>query len=178
MKNDRVIILVVISLCVLLASVGTSIANIALPVLERSFYATFESVQWVTIAYLLASTVSVTIAGKLADRYGHRRVLLAGILLFTIASFLSALASTMSVLILLRAGQGMGAAVLMTSGITLIKKNNAILKTGSAMGLIGTMSAIGTALGPSVGGLLLTIWGWPAIFLFLSLLGTLVFFWS
>ncbi|ADB39780.1 MFS transporter [Spirosoma linguale] len=176
MKNDRVIILVVISLCVLLASVGTSIANIALPVLERSFYATFESVQWVTIAYLLASTVSVTIAGKLADRYGHRRVLLAGILLFTIASFLSALASTMSVLILLRAGQGMGAAVLMTSGITLIKKNNAILKTGSAMGLIGTMSAIGTALGPSVGGLLLTIWGWPAIFLFLSLLGTLVFF--
>lgn len=178
MKNDKVTILLVISLCVLLASLGTSIANIALPVFEETFSATFQSVQWVTISYLLATTVSVTIVGKLADQYGHRRVLLTGIFLFTIASFSCAFAPTILVIILLRAFQGMGAAVLMTLSVTIVKKNNETVKMGRAMGLIGTMSAVGTAMGPSLGGFLLSVWDWPSIFLLLSCLGIPTFWLS
>ncbi|MBN8825699.1 MULTISPECIES: MFS transporter [unclassified Spirosoma] len=178
MKNDKVAILLVISFCVLLTSLGTSIANIALPVFEEAFSTTFQLVQWVTISYLLAITVSVTIVGKLADQYGHRRILLTGLLLFTIASFLCAFAPTISALILMRALQGMGAAVLMTMSVTIVKKNNKTVKMGSAMGLIGTLSAVGTAMGPSVGGFLLSVWGWPSIFLLLSCLGIPTFWLS
>jgi MFS family permease len=175
MKKEKAGIQLVVSLCVLLASLGTSIANIALPVFEGAFSATFQSVQWVTISYLLATTVSVMIAGKLADQSGHTRILRIGILLFTTASLLCAVASTIPVLILLRAVQGIGAAVLMTVGITISKKHSEALKIGSAMGLIGTMSAVGTALGPSVGGQLLSVWDWPSIFLLLFFLGVLAF---
>jgi len=157
--------LVSLALSMLLSSLGVSIANVALPTLAQAFHTSFQQVQWVVLAYLLAVTVLIVSAGRLGDILGHRRVLLAGTLLFTAASLLCGIAPTLPMLIAARAAQGLGAAILMALAMALVRETVPKARTGSAMGLLGTMSAIGTALGPSLGGILIAGLGWPAIFL-------------
>src|SRR3979411_3122212 len=95
-----------LSLSMLLSALGTSIANVALPTLAQAFTASFQQVQWVVLAYLLAITTLVAGVGLLGDVIGRRRLLLAGILLFTAASILCAIAPTLRLLIAARAAQG------------------------------------------------------------------------
>ena len=154
-----------LSLSILLSSLGTSIANVGLPALAQAFTASFQQVQWVVLAYLLAITTVIVSVGRLGDLVGRRRLLMAGIWLFTIASALSAFATTLGLLIVARAAQGLGAAVMMALAMAFVGDTIPKAKTGSAMGLLGMMSAMGTALGPSLGGLLIAMFGWPAIFL-------------
>lgn len=154
-----------LSLSMLLSSLGTSIANVGLPTLAQAFNATFQQVQWVVIAYLLAITTLIVSVGRLGDLIGRRRLLLGGIGLFTLASALCALAPALWLLIGARALQGLGAAIMMALTMAFVGETVTKEKTGSAMGLLGTMSAIGTAMGPSLGGLLIGGFGWQAIFL-------------
>ena len=156
---------------ILLASLGISIATVALPTLARAFSASVAQVQWVMLAYLLAVTLAIVSAGRMGDLHGHRRVLVAGIVLFTLASAAAALAPGLGWLIAARAAQGLGAATLMALPLSLAKDLVAKERMGAAMGLLGTMSAIGTALGPSVGGLLIGSLGWRAAFALLAVLG-------
>ncbi|MDX6728963.1 MAG: hypothetical protein QOK49_3768 [Baekduia sp.] len=154
-----------LSLATLLASLGTSIANVALPTLAQAFDASFQAAQWVVLAYLLASTTLIVSVGRLGDLTGRRRLLMVGIVLFTTASALCGIAPTLWTLIAARAVQGLGAAIMLALAMALISETVPAARTGSAMGLLGTMSAIGTALGPSLGGLLIAALGWRAIFL-------------
>ena len=144
-----------LSLAMLLSSLGTSIANVGLPTLAQAFDASFQAVQWVVLAYLLAMTTLIVGVGRLGDMFGRRRLLLAGIGLFTAASVLCGVAPTLWLLIAARAAQGLGAAIMMALAMALVGETVAKARTGSAMGLLGTMSAIGTALGPSLGGVLI-----------------------
>ncbi len=154
-----------LALAMLLSSLGTSIANVALPTFVRTFDASFQSVQWVVLAYLLAVTTAVVSAGRLGDLFGRRRLMLAGIALFTAASLACAVAPTLWLLLVARAGQGVGGAVMMALAMALVGEVVPKEGSGRAMGLLGTMSAVGTALGPSLGGVLIGGFGWPAIFL-------------
>jgi EmrB/QacA subfamily drug resistance transporter len=162
-----------LSLSMLLSSLGTSIANVGLPTLAQAFAASFQEVQWVVLAYLLAITTLIVSVGRLGDIIGRRRLLLVGIFLFTIASVLCGVAPTLWLLIAARAAQGLGAAIMMALTMAYVGETVPKEKTGSAMGLLGTMSAIGTALGPSLGGVLIAGLGWPAIFLINVPLGIL-----
>ncbi len=162
-----------LSLSMLLSSLGTSIANVGLPTLAQAFAASFQEVQWVVLAYLLAITTLIVSVGRLGDIMGRRRLLLAGIFLFTAASVLCGAAPTLRLLIAARAAQGLGAAIMMALTMAFVGETVPKDKTGSAMGLLGTMSAIGTALGPSLGGVLIGGFGWPAIFLINVPLGIL-----
>jgi EmrB/QacA subfamily drug resistance transporter len=149
----------------LLAALGASSINVALPTLARGFDASFQAVQWVALAYSMALTTLAVNAGRLGDALGRRRVLLAGIIVFTSASLAAALAPGLPWLIAARALQGLGAALIMALSLALAGEAVPPGRTGSAMGLLGTMSAVGTALGPSLGGLLVDASGWRAIFL-------------
>jgi len=162
-----------LALSMLLSSLGTSIANVGLPTLAQAFSASFQEVQWVVLAYLLAITTLIVSVGRLGDIIGRRRLLLTGIFLFTAASVLCGGAATLWLLIAARAAQGLGAAIMMALTMAFVGETVAKEKTGSAMGLLGTMSAIGTALGPSLGGVLIAGFGWPAIFLINVPLGIL-----
>jgi EmrB/QacA subfamily drug resistance transporter len=157
--------LVGLSLSMVLSSLGTSVANVALPTLEEAFGASFGEVQWVVLAYLLAVTTLVVSAGRLGDLVGRRRLLVGGIATFTLASALCAAAPALWVLIGARALQGLGAALMMALTLAFVADTMPRARTGSAMGLLGSMSAIGTALGPSLGGVLVAGLGWRAIFL-------------
>jgi EmrB/QacA subfamily drug resistance transporter len=164
-----------LALSMLLSSLGTSIANVGLPTLAQAFSASFQEVQWVVLAYLLAITTLIVGVGRIGDLIGRRRLLLAGIVLFSVASLLCGVASTLGQLLAARAAQGCGAAIMIALSMALVGEAVPQARTGSAMGLLGTMSAIGTALGPSLGGVLIAGFGWRAIFLVNVPLGLLTF---
>jgi EmrB/QacA subfamily drug resistance transporter len=154
-----------LSLCMLMPSLDTSIANAGLPTLAQALTASFQQVQWIVLAYLLAITTLIVSVGRLGDLMGRRRLLLGGVVLFTVASLLCGVAPTLSSLVAARAIQGLGAAIMMALTMAFVGETVPKAKIGSAMGLLGTMSAIGTMLGPSLGGVLMAWFGWRSIFL-------------
>lgn len=158
-------VIAALAIPMLMAALDTSIANVTLPTLAHAFGASFARVQWVVLAYLLTLTTLIVGAGKLGDRFGRRRVLLLGVGFFTVASAACGLASGLGVLIAARAAQGLGASVMMALSLAFVGDAVPVSGTGRAMGLLGTMSAIGTALGPALGGMLIATVGWRAVFL-------------
>lgn len=165
-----------LSLATVLSSLGTSIANVALPTLAKAFDATFQEAQWIVVAYLVSITGSIVGAGRLGDVVGRRRLLRAGLVVFTAASVVSGVASALWLLIAARAVQGLGAAAMTALALAFASELGAKDRTGRAMGLLGTMSAIGTALGPALGGVLIAWLGWPSIFLINVPLGLVAIF--
>src|ERR1700712_2914830 len=109
-----------LSLAMLLSSLGTSIANVGLPALAQAFDASFQQVQWIVLAYLLAITTLIVSVGRLGDIAGRRQLLLAGIVLFTAASVLCGVAPTLWLLIGARAAQGLGAAIMMALSMAFV----------------------------------------------------------
>ena len=163
--------LAALSLVMLLPSLGTRIANVSLPSLSMAFNAPFGEVQWVVIGYLLAVTTLIVTAGRLGDLFGRRRPLLIGVGLFVVASAACAVAPNVWVLVLLRGAQGAGAALMMSLTVASVGDLVPREQTGSAIGLLGAVSAVGTALGPSLGGALIASLGWQAVFAFLAIAG-------
>ena len=167
---------VTLALSRLLASVGTSIVNIALPALAEAFKAPIGQVQATVVAYLVAMTIAAVFAGRLGDGYGLQRMLVTGLIVFAFASLSCAVAPNLWFLIGARAVQGVGAAFLVTMPMALMRRVASPARLGRAMGLLGTISALGTALGPLAGGLLLPTAGWRGIFWFLLPLAVLALF--
>lgn len=167
--------LIGLCLSMLMSALGTSIANVALPTLAQAFRASFPEVQWVVLAYLLTITTLIVSVGRIGDLVGHRRLLLSGIFLFTSASIVCGVAPSLPWLIAARAAQGLGAAIMMALTMAFVSGNVPKEKTGSVIGLLGTMSAVGTALGPSLGGVLIATFSWRANFLIQAPFGALAF---
>ncbi len=157
--------LAALSLSMLMPSLDTSIANAGLPTLALGLNASFQEAQWIILAYLLAITTLIVSVGRLGDIVGRRRLLLFGIGVFTAASLLCGIAGSIWLLIGARAAQGLGAAIMLALTVAMVGETVPKERTGSAMGLLGTMSAIGTTLGPSLGGVLIAGIGWRWIFL-------------
>jgi MFS family permease len=153
-----------LALAMVTASLGMSAVTVALPALTEAFREPLSTVQWALLAYILAMTVLIVGAGRLGDLMGRQRVLIVGIYVFTLGAALSAFAPSIGVLIAARTIQGTGAAFLMALTMAVAREAIPEERTGMAMGLLGTSSAIGTALGPSVGGLLIAAFGWQAVF--------------
>src|SRR5260221_14039143 len=128
-----------LSLSMLLSSLGTSIANVGLPTLAQAFNAFFQDVQWIVLAYLLAITTLIVRIGRLGDITGRRRLLMAGIFLFTAAFVLCGVAPTLWLLIAPPSPPGIGAAVMMPLTIAFVGETVPKAKTASAMGLVGKM---------------------------------------
>jgi MFS family permease len=168
--------LTALALTMLLPSAGTSIANVALPTLAVELSASSQDVQWVVIAYLLATTTIIVAAGRLGDMLGRRRILLIGIALFGVASVAAALAPSLWPLVAARAAQGLGAAIMMALAVAAVGDVVPKERVGATMGLLGSVSAIGTALGPSLGGALIAVSGWQAVFACLAILAAATLF--
>ncbi|WP_435593383.1 MFS transporter [Nocardia sp. bgisy118] len=166
-------VLTALSLSMLLPSLSISIASVGLPSMAAALGASFNEVQWVVIAYLLAITTLIVGVGRLGDLVGRGRLLVIGIGVFTVATLLCGLAPNLFLLIAARALQGVGAACMMALTMASVGAVVPEHRTGSAMGLLGTMSAVGTALGPSLGGVLIATFGWRAIFLAIVPIGVL-----
>ncbi len=155
----------------LLASMAVSITAVALPALSKTLDAPVSAAQWIVLIYLLSVTIVIVLAGRCADLFGQRFILLTGLIIFTVSSLLCAAAPNLTLLIAVRAIQGIGGAILMALPVSIIRGMVSGEQTGSAMGLLGSMSAIGTALGPALGGVLIAVFGWRSAFILLAISG-------
>lgn len=154
----------VAALSAFMSTLDSSIVNVALPTLAREFSADVQVVTWVVQAYLLTATAFLLIGGRLLDLWGERRVFQIGFALFTAGSILCSLSVSIYMLIVSRAFQGIGAAVLMSSNQGLIGRAFPPAQRGRMLGMTGTFVSIGLACGPPLGGFLIGVFGWRSIF--------------
>lgn len=158
-------VLVVVLVATAMSNLDQSSVGVALPTLQGVFDAEIGLIRWVLLAYQIAIVGSLLIAGWLADRVGARRIFLAGLALFTLASGLCAASLSPSQLIGARGLQGIGAAMLLASGQALLTDAFPVERRGSAMGFMHMAVAAGLTAGPTLGGVLIEVMNWRAIFL-------------
>jgi EmrB/QacA subfamily drug resistance transporter len=156
----------VAAVCVgaLMGQLDASIVTVALPTLQRSFHASVGAVTWVGLSYLLVLVATVTAVGRFADMWGRKLLYVYGFVLFVVASAACGLAPDLVTLCLFRALQAVGAAMLQANSLAIIVLCVPARSLGRAIGLQGAAQALGLALGPTVGGLLLAAGGWRWIF--------------
>jgi EmrB/QacA subfamily drug resistance transporter len=147
-----------------MAFVDGSVVNIAVPAIQKDLAASIVALQWVANAYLLMLGALILVGGGLGDRLGRRRIFLIGIVAFTAASVLCALAPTVEILIVARAVQGVGAALLVPQSLAIIAATFPKDVRGKAIGTWAAASAVTTALGPPIGGFLIDTLSWRAAF--------------
>ncbi len=152
------------AIAVFMATLDSSIVNVALPTLGSEFGADVKVVAWVVQAYLLTSTALLLIGGRLLDVLGEKKVFTAGFALFTAGSVLCALSNSIEMLIASRVFQGIGSATLMSSNMGLVARAFPPHQRGRALGMSGTVVSVGLASGPPIGGLLIGWLGWRSIF--------------
>jgi len=147
-----------------LTFIDTTVVNVALPALQADLHATITDLQWVIEAYALFLGSLILVGGSMGDQFGRRRIFLAGVLLFTVASIACGLATSTRALIVARAVQGAGAAFLVPGSLAIISATFDDAERGRAIGTWSGFSAITSAIGPVVGGWLIEHVSWRAIF--------------
>ena len=148
-----------------LAFVDGSIVNVGLPAIAQSFAADGASLSWVISGYLLPLSALLLLGGAAGDRFGHRRLLLMGVGLFAAASLLCAAAPGLPWLIAARVLQGVGAAMLMPTSLAILGSSFSGDARGRAIGIWAAAGAGAGAIGPLLGGWLIDVVGWRAMFL-------------
>ncbi|GAB2892587.1 hypothetical protein GCM10027093_29880 [Paraburkholderia jirisanensis] len=151
-----------------MAFIDSSVVNVALPSLQNELGASVAAMQWVVDAYLLFLASLVLVGGALGDRFGRRRIFVTGIVLFTLASAACGFAPNSAALIVARAVQGIGAALLVPGSLSILGAVFDESERGRAIGIWAGFGAITSALGPVAGGWLVDAFSWRAIF-FLNL---------
>lgn len=144
--------------------IDTTIVSVANPRIMEGLNADINSVIWVTSAYLLAYAVPLLITGRLGDRFGPKKLYLAGLVLFTLASLWCGLSGDISTLIMARVLQGLGAAVMTPQTMAVITRIFPPDRRGPAMGIWGATAGVATLVGPILGGVLVDGLGWEWIF--------------
>ena len=144
--------------------VDSTIVSVANPSIMAALGASYDSVIWVTSAYLLAYAVPLLVAGRLGDRFGPKNLYVLGLTVFTAASLWCGLADSIDMLIIARVMQGFGAALLTPQTLSTITRIFPAERRGVAMSMWGATAGVATLVGPLAGGLLLDVLGWQWIF--------------
>jgi EmrB/QacA subfamily drug resistance transporter len=157
-------ILIVVSLGFFMTLLDLTIVNIAIPNMINKLHASLDDVLWVINAYALVLAVLLITAGRLGDLLGQRRMFVAGISVFTVASAACGFAPSPGWLIAFRAVQGLGAALLMPQTLAMLTMVFPADRRGAAFGVWGAVAGVATIAGPTLGGLLVTAFDWRYIF--------------
>ena len=163
-KHPRLIL----ATCILassLAFIDGAVLNVALPAIGRAFHAGTAEVQWVINAFMLPLSALLLLGGAAGDLHGRKRVMLWGIVLFTLASILCAAAPSLAIFLAGRVLQGLGAALLMPNSLAILSASFSGEQRGRAVGTWAAVGAISGAVAPMLGGWLVDGVGWPFIFL-------------
>ncbi len=156
--------LAIVSLALFMTTLDNLVVTTALPSIRRSLGASIQSLEWTVNAYTLTFAVLLLTGAALGDRFGRRRVFSIGLATFTVASAAAALSRSMDMLIAARAVQGFGAAIVLPLTLTLLSEAVQPARRGMALGVWGGVSGLGVAIGPLVGGAVVTGISWHWIF--------------
>ncbi len=148
-----------------LAAIDSTVVGIALPAVGRDFHMSVADLQWVVSSYLLTLAGLLLVGGALGDRYGRRRVFVVGVIWFALASFLCSVAPDAPVLIASRALQGVGGALLTPGSLAILQASFAPDDRSRAIGAWSGLGGVATAIGPFLGGFLISAVSWRLIFL-------------
>ena len=177
----RWLILASITTGTFMSNVDAAAVTVAMPTMAREFGVGLDALQWVITGYFLTITAVLPVFGRLADIFGRKRVLNTGLAIFVVASLLVALAPTFPLLTAARVLQALGASMFMATTMATAVTVFPPSERGRVLGLLASVVAAGTVVGPGVGGLLTDAFGWRSIFLvnvpvgLLGAIGTLVF---
>ena len=147
-----------------IASIDATVVGIALPAIGRDFHVGLAALQWVVTAYTMTLAGLLLLAGSLGDKYGRKKVFLIGVIWFAVASLLCAVAPDVTILILARALQGVGAALLTPGSLAILEAVFRPDDRGKAIGAWSGYAGVGTAIGPFIGGYLVQAASWRLIF--------------
>jgi EmrB/QacA subfamily drug resistance transporter len=165
-RRRRLLILVICSLSLLLVGLDATIVNVALPAIQRSFDCSLAGLQWTVDAYTLVLASLLMLAGSSADRVGRRRVFGAGLAVFLLGSLLCALAWSLQLLVACRVVQAIGGAMLTPVAMSIVRNVfEDPRERAQAIGVFAAMFGISMALGPVLGGFLVSALSWRAVFL-------------
>ena len=139
--------------------------NVALVTLGKDLHADLEDLQWGLNSYMLAFAALIVAAGRVADVFGRRRCLLAGAIVFAIASLLCGIAPTLSVLVIGRVLQGAGGALMLPAGMAIISSVYNAEERAAALGTLVGIAGVAQSIGPLVGGFLTAEVSWRLVFL-------------
>jgi EmrB/QacA subfamily drug resistance transporter len=156
--------LAIVSIALFMTTLDNLVVSTALPSIRRNLGASIESLQWTVNAYTLSFAVLLLTGAALGDRFGRRRMFVAGVGVFTVSSALAALAPSVTALVAARAVQGAGAAMVLPLTLTLLSEAFPPERRGLALGIWSGISGLGVALGPLVGGAVVDGISWPYIF--------------
>lgn len=160
-----------------MSTLDSSIVNVALPTISSKLHSDLSVLQWVVTAYLLVISSLLPVFGRIADLVGRKKVFILGFLIFTLGSLLCGLANNIWFLVGMRVIQAIGASMLMANSAAIITSTFPPQERGRALGLVGTVVALGNLSGPAIGGLLLGIASWRSIF-FINLPIGLLGYWA
>jgi len=144
--------------------IDNTVVNVALPTMQRELGLSLEQLEWVVSGYALTFAAFMLTGGTLADRLGRRRIFVAGLAIFTVASLLCGLAGSGGLLIAFRVVQGVGAAIMTPATLSILVAAFPVRQRGTAIGIWAAVSALALAIGPLLGGLLAEHVGWHWIF--------------
>ena len=173
MTKTQSSILAVVILTSFLGPFLISSVSIALPAIEADFKINAVTLSWIITSFLLSSAISLLPLGRIADIHGNKTIFKTGTLIFTLFSFGCALASTPSLLISLRFLQGIGAAMVMTTGPAILVLDFPVNIRGKIIGMTVAAVYIGLSVGPFCGGLITNYWNWRGIFYLTGILGSI-----
>src|ERR1700722_9767412 len=156
--------LAIVSIGLFMVVLDNLVVNVALPSIHRDLGASIQSLEWTVNAYVLSYAVLLLTGAALGDRFGRKRMFMAGITLFTVSSAAAALAPSTGLLIAARASQGIGAAIVTPLTLTLLADAFPPARRGVALGIWSGISGIAVALGPLVGGAVIQLASWHWIF--------------
>jgi EmrB/QacA subfamily drug resistance transporter len=148
-----------------MAFLDSTVVNVALPTIGRDFHASLAELQWVVNAYTLMLAALILLGGSLGDRYGRRRVFVTGVVWFAVASALCAVAQDIQMLIVARALEGIGGALLTPGSLAIIQATFVREDRPKAVGAWSGLGGVAGAIGPFVGGWLVSVAGWRWVFL-------------
>ncbi|HEX2937790.1 MAG TPA: MFS transporter [Ruminiclostridium sp.] len=162
--SKKWLILIITSVSTFMATLDSSIVNIALPVISSELKVSINQIQWVVTSYLLTISLLLLVWGKLSDLYGKKKIFSTGFLVFALGSAMCGFSHTLQFLVISRIIQAVGASAMMSLSQGIVTGTFPSQERGRALGFVGTMVALGNLAGPSIGGVLVHFFNWQTIF--------------
>ncbi|OUP08422.1 MFS transporter [Collinsella sp. An2] len=162
---NKWIVLFTVVLMTFMSTLDSSIVNVALPAMQRELAVGASDIQWVSSVYLLVCCVTVLVFGRLGDLFGKVKLFQGGVALFTIGSALCGLSTSLPMLIAARVVQGLGAASATANNMGIVTEVFPTSQRGRALGIVSTFVSLGMMCGPTIGGVLVSVFPWESIFL-------------